>query len=107
MSSRDLDRDDSFGAEPSRWHLISRIPQDVSVLILAGDADRLARPAEAQSLYHQVATHGRLVLFPGAGHHDLPGSALDLFKRTLLEFCREIEGRGRFVNARSEANQRR
>jgi uncharacterized protein len=87
----------------SPLNAISRIPQDVPVLILAGDADRLARPAEAQSLYDQVAAHGRLVLFPGAGHHDLPGSAPDLFKRTLREFCREIEGRGRSVNARSEA----
>ena len=73
----------------------------MQVLNLAGDADRLARPAEAQALYSQVATHASLVLFPGAGHHDLPGSAPDLFKRSLLEFCGEVKGQGQSVNART------
>jgi uncharacterized protein len=77
--------------EISPLNAISGIPNDVPVLILAGDADRLARPAEAQSLYRQVAAHGRLVLFPGAGHNDLPGSAPDFFKRTILEFCHEVK----------------
>ena len=77
--------------EISPLNAISGIPNDVPVLILAGDADRLARLAEAQSLYRQVVAHGRRVLLPGAGHHDLPGSAPDLFKRTLLEFCREVK----------------
>jgi uncharacterized protein len=77
--------------EISPLKAISGIPNDVPVLILAGAADRLARLAEAQALYRQVATHGRLVLFPGAGHHDLPGSAPGLFKRSLLEFCREVK----------------
>jgi uncharacterized protein len=77
--------------EISPLKTISGIPNDVPVLILAGDVDRLARPAEARALYHQVAAHGRLVVFPGAGHHDLSGSAPDLFKRTLLEFCREVK----------------
>jgi uncharacterized protein len=81
--------------EISPLRAISGIPNDVPVLILAGDADRLARPEESQALFHQVATHGRLVLFLGAGHHNLPGAAPDLFKRTLLEFCREIEGPAR------------
>jgi uncharacterized protein len=71
---------------------ISEIPTHTPVLILAGDADRLARLEEAQALYRQVAAHGRLVIFPGADHHNLPLSAPDLFRRTLLEFCREIPG---------------
>ena len=74
---------------------ISGIPNDVPVLILAGAADRLARPAEAQALYHQVVAHGRLVLFSRAGHHDLPASDPDLFKQTLLKFCREVKGQVR------------
>ena len=77
--------------EISPLKAISGIPSDVPVLILAGDADRLARPAGAQALYRQVATHGRLVLFPGAEHHNLPGSAPRLFERSLLEFCREVK----------------
>ena len=69
---------------------VAGIPNDVPVLILAGDADRLAHPEEAQALYGEVATHGRLVLFPGAGHGDLFGAAPDLYARTVLEFCRGI-----------------
>jgi uncharacterized protein len=66
---------------------IGGIPKDVPVLILAGDADRLARPFEAQALFSQVASHGKLVFFPGADHNNLPQSSPELFKRTLLEFC--------------------
>jgi hypothetical protein len=69
---------------------IGGIAGDVPVLILAGDANGLARAAEAQVLYHQVAAHGRLVLFRGAGRHNLPGSAPDLFNRTILAFGREL-----------------
>ena len=74
----------------SPLNAIAGIPNDVPVLILAGDADRLARPEEAQALYHEVAAHGRLLLFPGAGHGNLFGSAPSLYARTVLEFCGEI-----------------
>jgi len=76
--------------EISPLKAIGGIPDDVPVLILAGDADRLARPEEAQALYRPVAAHGTLVLFPDAGHHNLPGSAPDLFNQTVLKFCRQI-----------------
>ena len=66
---------------------IGGIPDDVPVLVLAGGADRLARPFEAQALFSQVASHGKLVFFPGADHNNLPQSSPELFKRTLLEFC--------------------
>jgi pimeloyl-ACP methyl ester carboxylesterase len=59
---------------------IGGIPNDVPVLILAGDADRLARPEEARALFSQVATHGKLVFFPGAEHHNLSESAPELFQ---------------------------
>ncbi len=77
--------------EISPLKAIGGIPDDVPVLILAGDADRLARPEEAQALYRRVASHGRLVFFPGAGHHNLPGSTPGLFDQTVLQFCEEIE----------------
>jgi alpha-beta hydrolase superfamily lysophospholipase len=73
--------------EISTLKTIGGIPKDVPVLILAGDADRLARPFEAQALFSQVASHGKLVFFPGADHNNLPQSSPELFKRTLLEFC--------------------
>jgi len=65
---------------------IGGIPADVPVLILAGAADRLARPAEARALYDRVALHGRLVFVPGAGHGDLLGSSPELYRRTVLDF---------------------
>jgi uncharacterized protein len=83
--------------EISPLKAIGGIPNDVPVLILAGDADRLARPAEAEALFSQVASHGKLVFFPGAEHHNLPESAPELFKRILLEFCSEIGSRARVI----------
>jgi pimeloyl-ACP methyl ester carboxylesterase len=79
-------------AEISPFQAITGIPEDVPVLILAGAADRLARPEEARALHGRVASHSRLVFVPGAGHGDLLHSAPELYTRTLLEFCREVEG---------------
>ena len=76
--------------EISPLKAIGEIPQDVPVLILAGGADRLAFPAEARALYRRVQTHGTLVFFPTAGHGNLPYSAPDLFRETILDFCRGI-----------------
>jgi alpha-beta hydrolase superfamily lysophospholipase len=79
---------------------ISGIPEDVPVLILAGDADRHARLDEAQALFGEVATHGKLVVFPGAGHGNLFNSNRDLYERTVLEFCREISELTRLSSAK-------
>lgn len=76
--------------EISPLKAIAGIPQDVPVLILAGVADRLARPAEAKALYQRVTTHGKLVFIPGAGHGNLYHSAPVLYSHAVLEFCREI-----------------
>jgi alpha-beta hydrolase superfamily lysophospholipase len=73
---------------------VGAIPADVPVLILAGAADRLARPEEAQALYDRVASHGRLVLVPGAGHGDLLGSSPEFYRQTVLDFI------GPFVTGR-------
>ena len=69
---------------------ITGVPADVPVLILAGGADRLARPAEAKALYNQVARHGRLVFIPGAGHGNLFRSSPDLYAHAVLNFCSNI-----------------
>ena len=50
---------------------IGAIPDDVPVLILAGTADRMARPEEARALHAKVASHSQLVWVPNAGHGDL------------------------------------
>jgi pimeloyl-ACP methyl ester carboxylesterase len=67
---------------------IAGIPEDVPVLILAGEADRMARPDEARALHREIASHGRLVFVPGAGHGDLHSAAPELYTRTVLDFCR-------------------
>src|SRR5262249_45287129 len=82
-------------AEISPLKAIAGIPEDVPVLILAGAADRLARPEEARALHDRVASHGRLVFIPDAEHGDLLHSAPELYARTVLEFCREIAASGR------------
>jgi alpha-beta hydrolase superfamily lysophospholipase len=73
--------------EISPLRAIEGIPADVPVLILAGEADSLARPEEARALFGCVASHGRLELFPGAGHHDLFSTDPDRYRRTILMFC--------------------
>ena len=72
---------------------IDGVPDDVPVLILSGEADRMARPDEARALLARVASHGRLVLVPGAGHGDLLHDAPELYARTVLDFCRSVAGR--------------
>ncbi len=84
---------------------IAGIPQDVPVLILAGSADCLARPAEAKALYEQVATHGRLVFIPKAGHGNLFRSAPELYSRVVLDFCTEISHAGRLGISTREPNR--
>src|SRR5262249_23479613 len=68
------------------------IPEDVPVLILAGEADRMARPDEARALHEKVASHARLVFFPGAGHGDLLRAQPELYADTVLDFCRSVSG---------------
>jgi uncharacterized protein len=47
---------------------INGIPTSVPVLLLAGDCDPMARPAEARALFARISNHGRLVWFEHAGH---------------------------------------
>ena len=70
---------------------ISGIPPDVSVLILAGGEDPVARPEEAHAIFDRVRSHGRLVLFEHAGHMNFPETYPDLYQRSVLGFLREIK----------------
>ena len=92
-------------AEVSPLRAIAGIPDDVPVLILAGADDRLARPEEARALHGRVASHGRLVFLPGAGHGDLLHSAPELYARTILEFCREVANPARISSSRLSPNR--
>ncbi len=85
--------------EISPLKAIAGIPDDVPVLILAGAADRRARPEEARALHGRVASHGRLVFVPGAEHGDLLHAARDLYTRTIFEFCREVSAPARITSS--------
>jgi alpha-beta hydrolase superfamily lysophospholipase len=50
---------------------ITSIPSSVPVWILAGERDAMARLPDVEALHERVATHGRLVVFPEAGHESL------------------------------------
>ena len=50
-------------------------------------------PRGGPRLHEQVASHGRLVFFPGAGHGDLLAHRPELYRSTVLEFCAAVAGR--------------
>jgi uncharacterized protein len=68
---------------------IEGVPANVPILILAGGADRSARPVEARALLGRVSNHGRLVLFEKAGHLRFLDEDPELYKRTVLGFVAE------------------
>lgn len=72
---------------------IGGVPEDVPVLIVAGGADVSARPFEAQALYDRVRSHGRLLFFKDAGHVTFPKTHRDPYRRSILDFVRDIETR--------------
>jgi alpha-beta hydrolase superfamily lysophospholipase len=90
--------------EISPLRAIAGIPEDVPVLILAGAADGRARPEEARALHNRVASHGKLVFVPGAGHGDLLHAARDLYTQTVLEFCREVSATAAGTSPRLHRN---
>jgi alpha-beta hydrolase superfamily lysophospholipase len=69
---------------------INGIPPDIPVLILAGDADPLARPHEARALFDCVKSHGQLVMLPASTHNSLLALNRDRYIREVLSFCRDI-----------------
>ena len=63
---------------------IAGVPDDVPVLILAGDLDRMARPDEARALWEKVKTHGNLHLFETADHVQMFGTDPVRFRMAVL-----------------------
>ena len=90
--------------EISPFQAIAGIPDDVPVLILAGDADRRRAPRRPCALHGRVASHGKLVIVPGADHGDLLHSARDFYTRTVLEFCREVAAPAESTSSRRPRN---
>ncbi|SIO22403.1 Lysophospholipase, alpha-beta hydrolase superfamily [Singulisphaera sp. GP187] len=70
---------------------IEGIPPDVPVLILAGGADRKARPQEAKALHRRVKSHGRLILFEKAGHLNFLETDGTRYRRSLIDFVHSLK----------------
>ena len=64
----------------------AKIPGGVPVLILAGEADRLATVAEARAIRDRVRSHARLETFPGARHDNLAQVDPPRYRRLLVDF---------------------
>jgi pimeloyl-ACP methyl ester carboxylesterase len=67
------------------------IPEDVPVLILAGGADRHARPEEARAIFQRLESHAQLVIIEGAGHMGLLPADPVHYRQSvteLVEHCR-------------------
>lgn len=85
---------------------VAKTPEDVPVLILAGEADELATVAEAQAIFDRVRSHARLETFPGAHHHDLTEVDPPRYRRALTAFVAEAaRGRSALYNALPPAPQ--
>ena len=62
------------------------IPHDVPVLILAGGADRRARPEEAREIHARLGPRATLIVFDTAGHLDLIHIDPERYRTTALGF---------------------
>jgi alpha-beta hydrolase superfamily lysophospholipase len=68
---------------------VGDIPSSVPVLFLSGTRDNRACPSEAQELCDRIASHGRLVLFEGAGHGSLIRADPQRFGEAVTPLLRE------------------
>ena len=64
---------------------IRNIPDDVPILILAGENDISARPDEAQALFDRVQSHAELHVFPKAGHLQMMQTDPARYRRAVLD----------------------
>ncbi|QEH35802.1 Alpha/beta hydrolase family protein [Aquisphaera giovannonii] len=80
--------------ETSTVRAAGHIPADAPVLILSGAEDPVARPEEARAILDRVRSHGRLVLFPHAGHLNFPEADPGRYRRAIGDFLRAV-GPGR------------
>jgi len=80
----DLDRISPFEA-------ILGIPAEVPVLVISGREDRKARPEQVEALFERVRSHGRLLMFPKAGHLHYAEDERDRYRKTVLDFVAEAQ----------------
>ncbi len=75
--------------EISLVNSISKIPERVPVLIMAGEKDVHATPSEAVSLKNAIPGHARLLLVPEATHMGLDRNDQTAYRKTTIQFIQE------------------
>ncbi len=70
---------------------IDTIPTTIPILILAGGADRRARPEEARALHNRVSTHCQLEIIEHGDHLQLRRAAPQQYDNVVLKFLREFD----------------
>lgn len=72
---------------------IGKIPATIPILILAGGADRRARPEEARALHSRVASHCQLEIIENGDHLQLRRAAPQEYENVVLKFLQQCEQR--------------
>jgi uncharacterized protein len=69
---------------------VTAMPGDIPVLILAGGADRRARPEEANAIYRRIQTQAELVILEEADHMKLLQAGPVQYRQKVLAFLRKV-----------------
>jgi uncharacterized protein len=69
---------------------VAEIPRSVPVLLLAGEADRLARPEEARALADRIGSMARLVVLANGQHARLLQADPQRYRHVMLEFLGNV-----------------
>ena len=76
----------------SPFEAITSMPEEIPVLILAGGADRRARPEEANAIYRRIHSQANLVMFEDADHMKLLQTEPERYRQVVLAFLNKIVG---------------
>jgi pimeloyl-ACP methyl ester carboxylesterase len=77
-------------AEIAPASCICDVPENCPLVILSGDADGNLPLADVEEVVNNVRDRARLVVFKGAGHHDMPETNPDLYEQELAAFLAEV-----------------
>ncbi len=75
----------------SPLNAVTAMPSDIPVLIMAGGADRRARPEEADAIYRRIQGQAEFVVFEGADHMELLKKDPEQYKQRVLAFLSKVK----------------